>query len=137
MSDRSSERTAKTNERLILSVHHHARADELDDDYRRVAGDPQRFRGGGSTATLFVVAYLVAMASVLPIAGKIGDIFGRRRLILAGVIYFGIASIGAALAPTLPMLIIFRVQQAIAGAIAFPNGAALVREVVPEIRRAR
>ena len=84
-----------------------------------------------------VIAYLVTMASVQPIAGKLGDRWGRRKLILAGVFYFAVASVGAAVASSLPMLIFFRIQQGIAGAIAFPNGAALIREVVPPERRAR
>lgn len=83
-----------------------------------------------------VTAYLIAMASLQPVAGKLGDRLGRRRLILGGIAWFGLASLGAAAASSLPMLLFFRVQQAIAGAIALPNGAALVREVVPVERRA-
>ena len=48
-------------------------------------------------------------------------------LILGGVAYFGLASLGAALSAGLPMLIFFRVQQAMAIALAMPNGTALIR----------
>jgi len=82
-----------------------------------------------------VTSYLIAMAALQPVAGKLGDRLGRRRLILGGVAWFGVVSLGAATAPSLSALLFFRVQQAIAGAIALPNGAALLREVVPVERR--
>ncbi len=83
-----------------------------------------------------VIAYLVTMASLQPVGGKLGDRFGRRPLILIGLLYFAVASLGAATAESLTQLLVFRVQQGIAGAIALPNGMALVREVVPPERRA-
>ncbi|MBT4138157.1 MAG: MFS transporter [Candidatus Latescibacteria bacterium] len=89
-----------------------------------------------TSAGWLVTAYLIAMASLQPITGKLGDRLGRRRLILGGLVYFGCASIGAAMASGFWMLLFFRIQQAIAGAILLPNGVALMREVVPEKRRA-
>ena len=89
-----------------------------------------------ASAGWLVTAYLIAMAALQPVAGKLGDRLGRRRLILGGVAWFGLASVGAATAVNLSALLFFRVQQAIAGAVALPNGAALLREVVPADRRA-
>jgi EmrB/QacA subfamily drug resistance transporter len=89
-----------------------------------------------ASAGWLVTAYLIAMAALQPVAGKLGDRLGRRRLILGGVAWFGLVSLGAATASSLSTLLFFRVQQAIAGAIALPNGAALLREVVPAQRRA-
>lgn len=83
-----------------------------------------------------VTAYLIAMAALQPVAGKLGDRLGRRPLMLGGLAYFGLASLSATIAPNLPVLVFLRVQQAIAGALILPNGAALVREVVPAQRRA-
>ena len=84
-----------------------------------------------------VIAYLIVMASLQPVAGKLGDRLGHRRMILGGLLYFAFASIGAALAPSLHWLLAFRIQQAIAGAIALPNGAAIMRRVVPADERGR
>ena len=84
-----------------------------------------------------VIAYLIVMASLQPVTGKVGARLGQRRMILAGLFYFAVASIGAALAPSLYWLLAFRVQQAVAGAIALPNGTALMRQVVPAEKRAR
>ena len=93
------------------------------------------FGGDAGAATWLVGGYLIAMASLQPLAGKLGDRFGRRPLILGGLAWFAAASLGAALAPSLPVLVAFRLQQAVAGALAFPNALAVVREVLPRERR--
>ena len=93
------------------------------------------FGGYAGSATWLVSGYLIAMASLQPLTGKLGDRFGRRPLILGGLAWFAAASLGAALAPSLPVLIAFRLLQAVAGALTFPNALAVVREVLPEERR--
>lgn len=87
------------------------------------------------TAGWLVTTYLLALAVIQPIAGKLGDRHGRRGFVIGGLAVFGLASLGAALAPNLAFLIGFRVTQAIAGAVVFPNGAGLIRELVPADRR--
>lgn len=88
------------------------------------------------TATAWLVTlYLVAMAVGQPIGGRLGDLHGRRPVYLLGLAWFGLASAGCALAPNLGLLIVFRTQQALAGAMSFPNGAAMIREAVPRERR--
>lgn len=82
-----------------------------------------------------ITLYLIAMASCQPVAGKLGDRWGRRRLILLALLTFAVVSAGAALAPNLGALITFRVLQAVCSGLALPNGVALVREVVPAERR--
>lgn len=99
----------------------------------RIMGEFAADLGAGSW---LVISYLVTMACVQPAGGKLGDRFGRRPLILGGLVYFAVASLGAATASSLEQLLAFRIQQGIAGAIALPNGMALVREVVPASRRA-
>jgi len=93
--------------------------------------------GVSVTATSWLVTlYLAAMAAGQPIGGRLGDQLGRRPVYLFGLAWFAIASAGCAFAPNLAVLIIFRTQQALAGALSFPNGTAMVREAVPEARRA-
>ncbi|MDE0962411.1 MAG: MFS transporter [Candidatus Latescibacteria bacterium] len=95
------------------------------------------FEVGLGESGWLVIAYLIVMASLQPVAGKLGDRLGHRRMILGGLLYFAFASIGAALAPSLYWLLAFRIQQAIAGAIALPNGTAIMRQVVPAEQRGR
>lgn len=78
-----------------------------------------------------VTGYLIAMASLQPVGGALGDRLGRRPVLLAGLVWFAAASLAAALAPDLVVLVVFRIQQAVAGALVFPNGIALLREVAP------
>ena len=95
----------------------------------------QGFEAALAEAGWVVTAYLIAMACLQPVAGKLGDRFGRRRMILGGLVYFALVSMGAASATSLSTLLFFRIQQAIAAAIALPNGTALLRSIVPEERR--
>lgn len=85
-------------------------------------------------ASWLITLYLIAMAALQPVGGKLGDTFGRRRLLLASLVGFGVASLGAALATELPWLIAFRLLQALAGAVMFPNAGALVRAGLRERR---
>lgn len=94
------------------------------------------FDSGVRSVGLLVTSYLLALAVVQPIAGKLGDRYGRRPFVLGGLTAFGMASLGAAVAPSLPLLIAFRVVQALAIAVVFPNGSGLVRELIPAQRRA-
>jgi EmrB/QacA subfamily drug resistance transporter len=96
-----------------------------------------QFNSNIGTASWLVTAYLISMAALQPLGGKLGDTFGRRRLVLGGMMGFALSSLGAALAPSLWPLIGFRVLQAASAAIMVPNTSAIVRELVPEHRRAR
>lgn len=87
-----------------------------------------------TAATWLVTTYLVAMAVLQPLAGRLGDRVGRRPLVLGGFVWFGLASAGAAASGSLEVLIAFRVQQAAAAALVFPNAMALLRELGPPER---
>jgi EmrB/QacA subfamily drug resistance transporter len=88
----------------------------------------------GQTGWL-ITAYLIVMAAFQPIAGKLGDRYGRRMFLLGGYAIFGASSVLAALAPNAFVLIGCRAGQALAGSVIFPNGSALLRRIVPEERR--
>ncbi|CAN5636593.1 MFS transporter [soil metagenome] len=87
--------------------------------------------------TWIVISYLVAMAAVQPLGGSLGDRYGRRRIFLAGLSLFLVATVVAALAWRIEVLIVARIVQAIGGASAIPNGTALVRSLVPPARQGR
>jgi EmrB/QacA subfamily drug resistance transporter len=67
-----------------------------------------------------ISVYMLALGAFMVPAGRIGDIFGRRRALLAGVALFGLASAACALAPSVPLLIAFRAMQGLAAALIFP-----------------
>jgi EmrB/QacA subfamily drug resistance transporter len=84
-----------------------------------------------------VISYLVAMAAVQPLGGSLGDRYGRRRMMLLGLAGFGLASVAAALAPSVEVLVAARTMQAITGASAIPNGTALVRTLIAATSQGR
>jgi MFS family permease len=85
-----------------------------------------------AAASWLITTYLIAMAALQPIGGRLGDRFGRRRLMLGALAYFGIASVGASLSVGLPLLAFFRLQQALAGALIVPNGLGILRRAAGE-----
>jgi len=97
----------------------------------------QDFRVYAGAAGWLVTSYLITMATLQLVAGKLGDQFGRRKLVLGSLVYFGFASLLAAISSNLLFLLFARVQQAIAGAVLVTNGIALAFEVVPVERCGR
>ena len=83
-------------------------------------------------ATIWVVnVYQFAVTvSLLPFA-FLGDIVGYKRVYMAGLVVFTLASLGCALAPTLPLLVLARVVQGFGGAGIMSVNGALVRFIYP------
>jgi EmrB/QacA subfamily drug resistance transporter len=73
--------------------------------------------------------YTLAMSVGLLVGGRLGDIFGRRRVLLAGMGGFVLASVLCALAPSAGALIAARALQGAIGAIMIPQGFGLIREL--------
>ncbi|MFI1105195.1 MFS transporter [Streptomyces melanogenes] len=78
--------------------------------------------------------YLIAVAALLVIAGRLGDRYGHPRLLLVGVLGFGAASAGIALAPTVGWVIVLRAMQGGFGALLQPATLALLRLAYPAHR---
>jgi EmrB/QacA subfamily drug resistance transporter len=72
-------------------------------------------------------AYLLALAVLLIVGGKLGDRYGRKRLFLIGVVGFALASVAIGLVGSIMGVIIFRVIQGAFGAMLMPNTIALLR----------
>ena len=75
-----------------------------------------------------ITAYLVAYAGMSVLHGPVSDALGRRPVILAGVAVFILASIGAALSPSLTWLLVFRVVQGMSAGAGLIVGRALIRD---------
>lgn len=82
--------------------------------------------GGVVTAQWVVDGYLLTLGSLILLAGSISDTFGRLRVLVAGLIAFGAASLACALAPTAGVLIAARLLQGLAGALLVPSSLAMI-----------
>ena len=81
-----------------------------------------------------VLAYLLAITTLIVSAGRLGDIAGRRRLLLSGIFLFTAASAVCGAAPTLWLLIAARAAQGAGAAIMMALTMAFVGETVPKAR---
>jgi DHA2 family multidrug resistance protein len=82
-------------------------------------------------ATWALTSYLVANAIILPMTGWLASRFGRKNLLLLSVSGFTLSSILCGLAPTLPMLIVFRCLQGATGGAMQPLSQAVLLEAFP------
>ncbi len=80
-------------------------------------------------AQLTLTLYLIGMAACQLVYGPVSDRFGRRPLLLGGLVLFVCASLMAALAPSIEMLIVARLLQAMGGAAGIVLARAMVRDV--------
>ncbi len=90
-----------------------------------------------ATVQWVVLAYLLALATLLLSMGRLGDMIGKKPIYTAGFIIFTAGSILCGLAPTIYWLIGFRVLQAIGGAMALALGLAIVTEAFPPSERGK
>src|SRR5207302_7900136 len=82
-------------------------------------------------------AYLVTSTVVVPIAGKLGDMFGRKPFLLVGMIGFVGASALCGLSQDMLMLVLFRGTQGLFGGMLFASVFAVLGDIFPPERRAR
>src|SRR5216110_1547301 len=82
-------------------------------------------------ATWTVTSYLVANAIILPMTGWLASAFGRKRLLMLSVVGFTSASFLCGLAPTLALLIAFRIIQGATGGALQPLSQAVLLEAFP------
>jgi len=81
-----------------------------------------------------VLAYLLAITALIVSVGRLGDLLGRRRLLLAGIALFALASILCALAPTLWLLVAARALQGLGASVMMALTMAFVGSTVPKAR---
>jgi len=82
-----------------------------------------------------VNAYTLTFAVLLVTGGRLGDIFGRRRMFLFGVIVFGLSSLAIGFAPTDTTLILFRAIQGIGAAFMMPATLSIITQAFPAHQR--
>ncbi len=77
-------------------------------------------------------AYAVAFGGLLLLGGRAGDLFGRRRVFIAGIVVFTAGSLAGGLATAATWLVVARAVQGIGGAIAAPTALWLIADTFPE-----
>jgi EmrB/QacA subfamily drug resistance transporter len=87
---------------------------------------PRSFLGVLEGQSYVYNAYLLTLSALLILAGALNDFYGRKRMFLYGLVGFGVTSVLCGLAPTMELLVLFRVLQGAAGALLVPGSLALL-----------
>jgi EmrB/QacA subfamily drug resistance transporter len=83
--------------------------------------------GGNLSSQQWIVdAYALTLGAFILTAGSLSDLLGRKRILVLGLIGFGVTSLACAVAPNILLLIIFRGLQGIAGALLVPSSLAII-----------
>ncbi len=80
-----------------------------------------------SAITWVLIAWMLSAAVATPIMGRIGDMAGKARIVIVGLVAIAVGSLVAALAPNLELVILGRVIQGLGGAI-FPLSFGIIRD---------
>ena len=94
----------------------------------------QAFNASFQQVQWVVLAYLLAITTLIVSVGRLGDVIGRRRLLLAGILLFTVASMLCGMAPTLGLLIAARAAQGLGAAVMMTLAMAFVGAAVPKAR---
>jgi len=78
-----------------------------------------------------ILAYMIASTVLVLNAGRLSDLFGRKKAYVAGFLVFAVASLGAGFSADVTQLILWRIVQGVGGAFLFANAAALVTDAFP------
>lgn len=87
--------------------------------------------GGFSRVTWVVTVYVLGVVATMPLYGKIGDLYGRRRVLLAAISLFLVASAACGLAQTMDQLLVARFVQGLGGGGLATLAMAVIADVVP------
>ncbi|HEY2268946.1 MAG TPA: MFS transporter, partial [Streptosporangiaceae bacterium] len=95
--------------------------------------DVQRALGFSGTGLEWVVnAYALTFGGLLLLGGRAGDILGRRRMFIAGIVLFSLASLAGGFATTQAWLLAARAAQGVGAAVIAPTALALITTTFPE-----
>lgn len=81
--------------------------------------------------------FILALPVLMVIGGRVGDVYGRRKVLYCSVLLFGLSSLGAGLSGDITWLLAFRGLQGIAAAFMWPSAAAVVLHAFPEEEQGR
>ncbi|MCB2193667.1 MAG: MFS transporter [Deltaproteobacteria bacterium] len=96
-----------------------------------------RFALDAVTLSWVQTGYLLSTAVCVVPAGRLGDIWGRKKMFTWGMAGFGLASLLACLAPSIVVVLVARVAQGVGSAMVFATGMAILSEAYPPGQRGR
>lgn len=85
-----------------------------------------------TTVSWLISAFYLASAIAQPVTGKLGDLVGRKKIFLTGLLLVAVSAIGAPFAPTFLVLLFMRLFQSIGSSAIYPSGVALVRSNIQD-----
>ncbi len=98
----------------------------------------QRDLGINGKNLLWIInAYTLFLSSLMLLGGSLGDIYGRKKIFVIGIIIFSISSFLCGISSGIEMLIIVRGFQGIGGALMVPGSLAIISSVIPSERRGK
>jgi len=84
-----------------------------------------------------VVAYLLTLCATQLTFGRISDLYGLKKVYVSGFIAFTISSLLCGLSANIAMLVVFRIAEALSGAMMMSTGSAIITNAVPSINRGK
>ncbi|MEO9256106.1 MAG: MDR family MFS transporter [Tepidiformaceae bacterium] len=93
--------------------------------------------GGFGLLSWLFTSYILASTVVIPLVGKLSDIYGRKLFLLAGIIIFTVSSAACGAAPTIISLIAFRAVQGIGGGMIFASVFSTIGDIFPPAERGK
>ncbi|RNL73589.1 MFS transporter [Streptomyces sp. I6] len=84
-----------------------------------------------------ISGYMLALAATLIPGGRLGDILGRKRMLLGGLVVFGVCSLAAGLSSDAGVVIVMRIAQGVGAGVLFPLAIAVITDAYPPDRTLR
>ncbi len=97
----------------------------------------QSLQATGTDLFWLLNAYLLMLASLILICGALGDQLGRKKVFMAGILLFITGSAACGFAPSIGLLIIFRIIQGVGGALMIPGSLSLISSSINEQERGK
>ena len=98
---------------------------------------PTSFLGVLEGQAYVVSGYLAVLSALLILAGALADYYGRRRIFAIGLTGFGISSLLCGIAPSLELIVLFRVLQGASGALLVPGSLSIITATFDGAARAK
>ncbi len=93
--------------------------------------------GGFGLLSWLFTSYMLSSTVVVPLVGKLSDVFGRRVFVITGILIFMLASAACGAAPSMPALIVFRGVQGFGGGMIFASVFSTIGDIFPPAERGK